>query len=66
MKYIKNFESLHYGEKELSISEVSRYHIDKELPIPINTRIKVPNGILHRIIKGTGNLQLIIEMNKDI
>lgn len=33
MKYIKNFESLHYGEKEPSISEGLRYHIDRELPL---------------------------------
>jgi len=33
MKYIKNFESLHYEEKEPSISEGLRYHIDRELPL---------------------------------
>ena len=33
MKYIKDFGSLHYEEKEPSISEGLRYHIDRELPL---------------------------------
>lgn len=60
----------HWDDENRTIHPVHKtdwmFQMDNELPIPINTRIKIPKGIWHRIIKGTGDLQLIIEMNEDI
>ena len=45
-----------------------KLQLDDCLPMPIKGHIKIPAGVYHRIIKGTGNLHLEIEMieNKEI
>jgi hypothetical protein len=42
------------------------FQFDNELPINIRAKIKIPKGTWHRIIKGTGDLQIIVEKIKDI
>ena len=39
-----------------------KIQIDNHLPMAINGSISIPAGVYHRIIKGTGNLHLEIEM----
>lgn len=38
-----------------------KFQFDNELPISIDSKIKVPKGIWHRLIKGDGDLSLLIE-----
>lgn len=40
--------------------------LDNELPQNIKSKTKIPKGVWHRLIKGTGDLELIIEKIKDI
>ena len=43
------------------------FQFDNELPIPfpINDFIKIPKGRIHRLIKGSGDLVLSIELSDD-
>jgi hypothetical protein len=40
--------------------------MDNELPIEIIERIIIPKGSWHRLIKGTGDLSIIVEKKSDI
>lgn len=40
------------------------FQFDNELPIPIEGNIRIPKHEIHRIIKGTGDLDLKITMYK--
>lgn len=42
------------------------FQFDNELPININKKIEIPKGTWHRIIKGTGDLDIIVEKIRDI
>ncbi len=41
------------------------FQFDNQLPIPMKGKIKIPKGVWHRVIKGTGNLEIIIEKIKN-
>lgn len=43
-----------------------KIQLDNELPRSINSRIHIPKGKWHRLIKGTGDLSIIVEKIKDI
>lgn len=36
------------------------FQFDNELPKPFGTKTHIPKGVYHRVIKGTGELQLVI------
>lgn len=38
-----------------------RIQFDNELPIVIEGEIFIPRGVYHRVIKGTGNLKILLE-----
>jgi hypothetical protein len=42
------------------------FQFDNQLPQPIISRISIAKGEWHRLIKGTCDLQIIVEKNKDI
>jgi hypothetical protein len=42
------------------------FQYDNQLPIQIPPMFKINKGTWHRLIKGTGDLRLIIEKHKDI
>ena len=35
-----------------------QFQFDNELPISLNKKIFIPKGVMHRIIKGIGDLQI--------
>lgn len=39
-----------------------KIQLDNQLPVVIKGLMEIPAGIYHRVIKGTGNLHLEIEM----
>lgn len=55
----------HWDEEDRVIHSIHRtdwlFQMDNELPIPIIDRIHIPKGVWHRIIKGTGDLSVIVE-----
>lgn len=71
--FIRNFKSnlnseelkWHWDEEDRIISVCGetnwKFQFDNELPINIDSKIKVPKGTWHRLIKGDGDLTLIIE-----
>lgn len=60
----------HWDEEDRTIHPVGEtdwmFQYDNELPIPIRSKIQIGKGVWHRIIKGTGDLQLIVEKHRDI
>jgi hypothetical protein len=42
------------------------FQFDNKLPQPIEGKIVIPKGTWHRIIKGHGDLEIIVEKTKDI
>jgi hypothetical protein len=40
------------------------YQEDNKLPIPIDSKIFIPTGLWHRVIKGSTKLVVMIEKNK--
>jgi hypothetical protein len=60
----------HWDDEDRVIHPICRtdwmFQFDNELPQPIESRISIPKGTWHRLIKGTGDLQIIVEKNKDI
>jgi hypothetical protein len=55
----------HWDEEDRVIHPIHRtdwlFQLDNQLPIQINDRIAIPKGVWHRIIKGTGDLSIIVE-----
>ena len=55
----------HWDDEDRNIIVVGetnwKFQFDNELPINMNTKIKVPKGTWHRLIKGDGDLTLIVE-----
>jgi hypothetical protein len=60
----------HRDEEDRVIHPIHRtdwtFQLDNQLPISLNERIYIPKGIWHRIIKGTGDLSVIVEKKIDI
>jgi hypothetical protein len=60
----------HWDEEDRVIHPIHRtdwlFQLDNQLPIQINDRITIPKGVWHRIIKGTGDLSIIVEKKSDI
>lgn len=55
----------HWDEEDRFIHPIHKtdwmFQMDNELPIPIDNRIFIPKGAWHRVIKGTGDLSVIVE-----
>lgn len=60
----------HWDDEDRTIKTLKKtdwlFQFDNELPIRIDREIKIRKGVWHRLIKGTGQLELIIEKHKDI
>jgi|LauGreSBDMM110SN_4_FD.fasta_scaffold18614_4 hypothetical protein len=60
----------HWDDEDRVIHSICRtdwmFQFDNQLPQPIISRISIPKGEWHRLIKGTGDLQIIVEKNRDI
>jgi hypothetical protein len=60
----------HWDDEDRVIYSVNEtdwmFQFDNQLPEKIDNRIKISKGVWHRIIKGTGNLEIIVEKIKDI
>ena len=60
----------HWDEETRVIHPIHRtdwlFQMDNELPIEIIERIIIPKGSWHRLIKGTGDLSIIVEKKSDI
>ena len=54
----------HWDEEDRNVYPVHKtdwqFQFDNQLPQPINSRLHIPKGEYHRLIKGTGDLQLLI------
>jgi hypothetical protein len=57
----------HWDEEDREIEPIGendwQFQFDNELPIEINTIIKIPMGQIHRVIKGTTDLKMRIKKN---
>lgn len=57
----------HWDEEDREIEPIGendwQFQFDNELPIEINTIIKIPMGQIHRVIKGTTDLKIRIKKN---
>ena len=60
----------HWDEEDRMVHKVHesdwRLQLDNELPKKINSTISIPKRTWHRLIKGTGDLSVIVEKIKDI
>ncbi len=60
----------HWDEEDRTIHPVEKtdwmFQYDNQLPIQIESKIDIPKGAWHRLIKGTSDLQLIVEKHRDI
>lgn len=73
-KYSSDFEGeefkWHWDEEDRTIHSIDEtdwmFQFDNQLPIQIQGKIDIKKGVWHRIIKGTGDLTLIVEKHKDI
>ena len=43
-----------------------KIQLDNQLPMQIKSTIRIPKGTWHRLIKGTGDLSVIVEKVRDI
>lgn len=54
----------HWDEEDREIEAVENtdwmFQFDNQLPVEINKKIFIPQGIIHRVIKGSGELKLKI------
>lgn len=54
----------HWDEQDRIIEAIEetdwQFQFDNCLPIPINTQIRIPKGVIHRVIKGTGDLKITV------
>lgn len=54
----------HWDEEDRIIESIEKtdwqFQFDNQFPIDLNQRIYIPKGLIHRIIKGTGNLKIKI------
>ncbi len=60
----------HWDEEDRLVHRVHetdwKIQLDNQLPSPIKSTIRIPKGTWHRLIKGTGDLSIIVEKIKDI
>jgi hypothetical protein len=60
----------HWDEEDRIIHTMNetdwKIQLDNELPKSMKSKICIPKGKWHRLIKGTGDLQLIVEKHRDI
>lgn len=60
----------HWDEEDRIVHQVHesdwKIQLDNQLPIQIKSTIRIPKGTWHRLIKGTGDLSVIVEKVKDI
>lgn len=60
----------HWDEEDRLVHRVHetdwQLQLDNELPKPIKSTISIPKRTWHRLIKGTGDLSVIVEKIKDI
>lgn len=58
----------HWDEEERIILPLHKtdwkFQMDNELPKTIESEIRIPKGFWHRLIKGTGNLEIEIQKIK--
>ena len=58
----------HWDEENRTIEAIEttdwEFQFDNELPISMNQSIYIPVGVIHRVIKGSGNLKLKIIKHK--
>lgn len=54
----------HWDEEDREIEALENtdwmFQFDNHLPVEINKKIFIPQGVIHRVIKGTGDLKLKI------
>jgi len=54
----------HYDEQDRIIESIAptdwQFQFDNELPTGLNQAIEIKKGVIHRLIKGSNNLQLKI------
>jgi len=54
----------HWDEEDREIESLETtdwlFQFDNQLPMEINKKIFIPKGVIHRVIKGTGDLKLQI------
>lgn len=55
----------HYDEEDRKINVIGetdwKFQFDNKLPMNMDCDIIIPKGIIHRIIKGSGDLQILIQ-----
>jgi hypothetical protein len=55
----------HWDEEDRDVEPLNEndwfFQFDNELPIPINKKIHIPAGIIHRVIKGSTDLKVKIK-----
>jgi hypothetical protein len=55
----------HWDEEDRIIQPIGetdwQFQFDNELPIKIYREIRIPAGVIHRVIKGSGDLVLKVE-----
>ena len=60
----------HWDDEDRVVQAINetdwKIQLDNELPRPIKSRICIPKGKWHRLIKGTVDLQVIVEKHRDI
>lgn len=60
----------HWDEEDRVIHPIHKtdwmFQMDNQLPKSIDERIFIPKGVWHRVIKGTGDLSIIVEKKFDI
>jgi hypothetical protein len=60
----------HWDEEDRLVHRVHEtdwtLQLDNELPVQIKSTIRIPKGTWHRLIKGTGDLSVIVEKIRDI
>ena len=58
----------HWDEENRTIEAIEptdwEFQFDNELPISMNQSIHIPVGVIHRVIKGSGDLKLKIIKHK--
>lgn len=54
----------HWDEEDREVFPLNKtdwkFQFDNKLPELINSKLEIPKGVYHRLIKGTGDLQLLI------
>ena len=58
----------HWDEEDREVYPLHKtdweFQFDNELPQQINSKLEIPKGVFHRLIKGTGELRVIVYKQK--